>query len=143
MEPAVDVVRVAGNRLGGVTHEKCAQRADVVDVDFASQRRTATRFIEQLVEVPNAGRRTRLDRSWRNGVDPDAAGPELGREIPNGRFERGLYRTHDAVARNDLLGADIGHGEQGPALVHERLGEARHAHEGVARDVHGASEAFA
>ena len=55
VEAAVDVVDVAGDGPRGVADEKRAQRADVVDLDLARQRRAATRLGDQLVEAGDAG----------------------------------------------------------------------------------------
>ena len=100
--------------------------------DLARQRRAAAGFGDQLVEARDAGRRPRAYRSGRNCIDPDAAGPEFSRKVADGRFERGLHRAHHAVVRDHLGGAEIGHGEQRAALVHQRFGEPRHAHERMA-----------
>ena len=48
---AVDVVDVAGDGTRCVAHEECAQRADVVDLDLAPQRRAPARLGEELVEL--------------------------------------------------------------------------------------------
>jgi hypothetical protein len=45
--------------------------------------------------------------------------------------------------RDHLGGAEVAHREQRAAVRHERFGEARHAEERVARDVHRAGEALA
>ena len=42
---------VAGDGARRVAHEKRAQRADVVDLDLALQRRAAARLGEELVEL--------------------------------------------------------------------------------------------
>jgi len=44
---------------------------------------------------------------------------------------------------DDLRRAEEAHGDERAAAVHERLGEPRHAHEGVAGNVHGARESLA
>ena len=71
---------------------------------------------------------------------PTAA--ELVGEIAARRFERGLDRPHDVVVRHDPVGAIVAHREHGAAVLHQRRGEAGHADEGVAGDVHRLGEAL-
>ena len=78
----------------------------------------------------------------RDRVDADALRPELGGEVADGGLERGLGDAHDVVVLHHLLGAVIGHGEERAAVLHQRLGEMRHADEGPDRDVHRHLEAL-
>ena len=75
-------------------------------------------------------------------MDADALGPELVGEVPHRRFQRGLDRAHQIIVRDNLLGAVVAHRDQHAALGHQRLGELRHAHEGMAGDVHGGEESL-
>jgi hypothetical protein len=79
--------------------------------------------------------------AWRDGVHPDAAWPELVRQVAAGRLQCGLDRSHQVVVRHHLVGAVVAHGEQGAAIAHERHRPAGQPQEGVAGDVHRLREA--
>src|SRR5262249_24262607 len=69
-------------------------------------------------------------------------GSEFGRHVTNGAFKRRLRHAHDVVVFDHPLAAVITHGEYAATILHERLGQLRHADEGPARHVHRALEAF-
>ena len=105
-------------------------------------RRALRRFVEQQVEVLEAGGGARLERPRRDRVHPDVLAAQLVREIAAARLERRLHRTHHVVVRHHLVGAVVAHREHGAAVLHERRGEPRHAHEGMAGHVHRLGESF-
>ena len=73
----------------------------------------------------------------RDRVDADAGTAEIDREVADGSLQRRLGHTHDVVVRRDLLGTDVGQGEQAAALRHQWLGAAGEVGEGEAGDQHG------
>ncbi|MNT38219.1 hypothetical protein D3C72_1744050 [compost metagenome] len=73
----------------------------------------------------------------------DAFRAQLVRHVAGGAFQRRLHRPHDVVVLDHLVGAVIAHGDQRAAVLHQRLGQARHLDEGVARDAHRLQEAVA
>jgi hypothetical protein len=72
-----------------------------------------------------------------------ASGPELGRDVAHRALQRRLGDAHDVVVRHHHLAAVIRHGEHRAAVLHQWLGEMRHAEERPARHVHRGGEAFA
>mmetsp|Transcript_15010 Transcript_15010/g.58821 ORF Transcript_15010/g.58821 Transcript_15010/m.58821 type:complete len:311 (-) Transcript_15010:38-970(-) len=118
-----------------------AQRADLGDVHQPAQRRALARALQQLVEMRQARGRAGGHRPRRHRVDADAARAQLGREVAHAGLQRGLHRAHQAVAGHHLFGTEVAHGDQAATLRHQRLGQARHAQQGVAGDVHRAGEA--
>ena len=110
--------------------------------DRLMRRRLVARELHQLIEVRYAACRTGGDRARREGVDANAARAHFSGQIPHGAFERRLDRPHHVVMRNDFLAAVVGRGQQAAAVSHQRFGQARHADEGVARDVHRLEKAL-
>ena len=96
-----------------------------------------------LLEVldPRCGERAHGPRA--DGVDADALGPEVHREIAHDRLQGGLRDAHHVVVGDHLLGAVVGQREHAAALRHERLRGPGERDERVRRDVHGEGEAIA
>ena len=132
----------ASQRTCAVADKEGAQRAHVLDVDQLVEWCAHLGFLHQVVEILDAGGGAGGERAGRDGVHPDALGPQLGGHVAGGGLECGLDRPHHAVVGNHFVGAVVAHGEQAATLVHQRFGEFGHAHEGVAGDVHRALEAF-
>ena len=76
-------------------------------------------------------------------MNADALGPELGGHVAHRAFQRRLGDAHDVVVLHDHLAAVVAHGEERAAVLHQRLGEMRHADERPAGHVHGGEEAVA
>ena len=110
--------------------------ADLLDRHAAPQRRVVLVPFEDVAEVADPGRRQRLDRTRRDGVDADVLLAEVGGEIAHGRLERGLGDAHHVVVRHPLLGAVIGEREQRAAVRHQLLGALGDGGERVAADQH-------
>jgi immune inhibitor A len=139
---AVDVQRLARHPPCVRRREKRAGVAHVHDVDQLADRGALRGLVEEQVEILQAGCSPGLERPGRNGVHPDVARAELVGEIARAGLERGLHRPHDVVVRHDLARAVIAHGEERPAILHQRRREARHAHVRMAGDVDRLREAF-
>ena len=89
----------------------------------------------------NAGSGPRLQGPRRDGIDADALRTQFGRQVAHRCFQRRLHGTHQAIVGDDFLGAQVTHGHQAAAVRHQRFGQFRHAHEGVAGDIHRLREA--
>ncbi len=74
-------------------------------------------------------------RPRRQRVDPDALGPQVVGEIAHRRLQRRLGDAHDVVVRHDPLRAEIGHGDDRAAPLHQRQHPPGHVHQRIAGDV--------
>ncbi len=113
----IDVMDLAGDAARQVGEEIHRRVADLVDRHGAAQRRVVLVPAEDVAEVADAGRRQRLDRPGRDGVDADVLAAEVGGEIAHRRFQRRLGDAHDVVVRHPFLGAVIGERQQRAAVA--------------------------
>ncbi len=130
----------AGDTGGEVGEEIHPGAAELVERDPALQRRMLLLKREHEARIGNAGAGERPDRPRGDGVDADAIGAEIDREVAHRCFERGLGDAHGVVVRHRPLAAIVGERHHGAAVRHQRRGAARHFGEGEARDHHGAHE---
>ena len=89
----------------------------------------------------NAGSGPGLQRTRRDGIDADALRAQFGGQVAHRCFQRRLHGSHQAIIGDDFLGAQVTHGHQAAAVRHQGFGQLRHAHEGVAGDIHRLREA--
>src|SRR5271154_1647294 len=75
---AVDIERLAGDEPRRVVGKECGSGSDIVDANEAARRRFGLCLVEQRIEFGDAGRRTRRQRTRRDGVDADTLWAELG-----------------------------------------------------------------
>ena len=90
--------------------EDGAGGADVVDIDEGAGGGLHLGLVEQFVELGDAGGGAGGKRPRGNRVAADALGAELGGDLADGGFQRGLGDSHDVVVLHHLLGAVVGHG---------------------------------
>ena len=76
------------------------------------------------------------------GVDADVLLAELGGKVTDGGFKGGLGGAHDVVVGEDLVGAEVGEGEDAAAIGHEGGGGAGEGDERVDADVMRNAEVF-
>src|SRR5271157_1941467 len=74
-------------------------------------------------------------------MNADAFRPKLRGDVSDRSLQRGFDGTHEIVVFDDLFRTVEGDREQASASRHEGLGQARHANERMARNVHGEREA--
>ena len=94
-------------------------------------------------EIPDAA--SVLIGAGRNRVDADVLRPEIARQIPHRRLERGLRHAHDVVVREHAVAADVGQRQHAApaALLHQRHHRARQTDERVRADVERDAKALA
>ena len=68
--------------------------------------------------------------------------PSSSGEVAHRGLQGGLGHAHDVVVGHGALGAQVGQGEDGAAVLHERQGGAGDGDQGVGADVQGHPEAF-
>src|SRR5207247_8528725 len=107
VDAAVDIHGGAGEAPRVRRGQIRAGEADVHDVHEIAERGALAGFVEQQVEVPEAGGRARLHRTGRDRVNADVLGPQLVGEVAARGLERRLHRAHHVVVRHDLLRAVI------------------------------------
>src|SRR5271163_3826150 len=86
----VDIHHLASDELCAVEREKRRRRAHVVYTDQAPGRRLALGLVQEFVEFRNAGRGAGRERAGRDRMDTYALRTDLGGDVANGGFERGL-----------------------------------------------------
>ncbi len=134
--PAVDRndgSRDAPRRVG---HEEVGEAADVGNLREVTLRGAGGGLCEQFIEAIDAARGPRLDGARGDGVHPDPLGAEFRSHVAHRALERRLHRPHKVVVIDDPRRAIEGDREQRSAVRHQWLGQAGHAHEGMARHFH-------
>ena len=135
---------LAGHGAGHVAHEIKRRARDLLGGDVALERGALAAVMEHLLEAGNPGRRQRLDRARRDGVDPDALGPQVVSQIAHARLQRRLGHAHHVVVRDHLFRSHIGHGQDRTlASLHQRGRVARQNHQRIGAHVQGKVEALA
>src|SRR5476651_292484 len=136
----IDMHDLTGHAAAEVGQQEQAGIADLLRRDVALERRIELVPLQDEREIADAGRRQRLDRTGRDGVDANALVAEIGREIAHARLEGCLGHAHDVVMRHHTLGAVVGERQQAAAGLHQRHGALGDGGEGVAAHVHGELE---
>jgi len=70
--PAVNIERVAGYGFGRIMRQKRDRKADILNADKLPGWRLPLGFLQQRIELRNAGCCARRQRAGRDGVNPDA-----------------------------------------------------------------------
>ena len=124
VKPAVDHQHFAGDAAAGRTEQEHRGVGDVAAVDGAAERRAIAIGLQNRREAGDARRGQRLDRAGGDRVDADVPRAEIGREVADGRFERGFGDAHHVVVREHALAAEIGERQDAAAaaLLHQRRG---------------------
>jgi len=136
----VDVVNLASDPAGEVGEKVEAGAADVFNGDVAAERRIIFVPLHDVAEVADAARGEGLDRARGDGVDADALGTKVHRQIFDAGFKPGLGDAHHIIVRDHFFGAVIGQRQDRSARLHHRLGPLGDGDEAVDRDVHGHQE---
>src|SRR3954454_390298 len=81
MVPGIDMMDLAGHARAQVAQQVEGGVADFLGADIALKRRVQLVPFQDIAEIADAAGRQGLDRSGRNGVDPDLLRAEVGREV--------------------------------------------------------------
>ena len=121
----------------GVSHLGCFDRPP--------QRRPIAIDLQNAGEAGDPRSRERLDRSRGDGVHADVLRPEIGREVADGRLERGLRHAHHVVVLEDTLASEVGQREDAaaPARLHQRQRSTSQRNQRIGADVQREREAGA
>lgn len=90
MVAGVHVQRIAGDGPRAVAGQEGAQRADLLQLHQAAQRRTPHGVRHERVEVRNAGGRPRGQRPGGDRIDADPLRPQLRGQVARTGFQRRL-----------------------------------------------------
>ena len=88
MVAAVYIQRFASNQPGRIMCQECRSDPNVIDVNQAARRRLGFCFVEQGIELWNSRSGSRRQRSRGDGMDANALGTKLRRDIANGALQR-------------------------------------------------------
>src|SRR5581483_7622584 len=95
----------AGAHVGG---EEDGGAGDLVDFHVSLERGALGVRLQHVHEAGDAARGQGFHRAGGDGVDAYVVLAEIGGEIADGGFQRGLGHAHDVVARDDFFGAVVG-----------------------------------
>ena len=88
MVATVYIERFAGNQPGRIMCQECGSDPNVVDANQAAGRCLGFCFVEQGIELWNSRSGSRSQRPRGDGMDANALGTKLRREIANGALQR-------------------------------------------------------
>ena len=99
------------------------------------QGRIAVNNAAQVFHAGNSRGGQGFDGASADGVDADALGAKIARQVAHRGLKSGLGNTHDVVAGDNLGGAMIGHGQHRRTFVQQGFKGATNAGERVGRNV--------
>ena len=143
MEAGIDVNRLAGDAAGVIAQQERSGLADFLHRDVAAQRRHRRVQLHHLIEVTDSRRTERLERSRAERVDSETHRAEFVSGIRHRTFQCGLANTHDVVAGDDFLAAQIRQRQDAAAWSENRSRAVHDGQQAVDADLHRHFEAVA